>query len=362
MSSTLEQYMRFPKEVFFQKNNFDLNALNAFDFEKINAKVNNQEIQITSEKNTFDFSLLRDRFTNKKSVLIICSKDNSDILKYTLEKIKSYNIDKKHDVFLVDDRSVDDSILELSDVFNTSYIKIFNRQNIFNYSIINNIAASYARARNKEVIVFYNNDLWPESSDSFDKIFDQHITNQSDITGCRLIYPTKDQYDEIGRPQHLLDNYLDKIYGTIQHGGIHFIVKPSSFIDNRRAFISNNLVLAPVHTWRFYDKKIALANNNSFCYAVTGALHIVNTDTFFDLDGFNIGLGTSFQDIDICLRAFAKNKKILYIGNQCMIHAESLTSAREKMINTQEFSSDNVLWDCCWGLVLPNVLGYQSLL
>lgn len=358
--SNIAEYTQFPFFDLLKKTNFGESKKHNIYLKKLLLKIDSSHhIKCDISDNDFNFELSINRFSNKKSVIIICSKDNAQILEYSLSKLKEFKLNIDHDILLVDDRSASDSVYSLAEKFNTSYLRINNSTNIFNYSILNNIAACYTIHYGKELLIFYNDDMWPSHHDSLSRILNLHQTHSADITGVKLVYPSKTQYEELGKPYHLLETNLDYIYDTIQHGGIFFSASPSLFIDQNRTFLNPSISLKPFHTWRFYRKDYQLASVNMRCYAVTGALHIIKSSTFMDLNGFNIGMGCSFQDIDICLRAIEFNKTILYVGSEYMYHAESITNAKEKITQQPEYISDNILWDLVWSVKIPHILGFK---
>jgi GT2 family glycosyltransferase len=190
--------------------------------------------------------------------------------------------------------------------------------------------------------------MWPSNESTIPNLIDYHIKNNSCITGCRLIYPSKIEYQEIGNYEHFLGKTIDMAYSTIQHGGITFL---------------NNFqlqCLTPLHLWRYYPKDTARACYNNVCDAVTGAMHIINTIDFFDIKGLNIGLGTSFQDIALCIQANQHNKFVHYVGSEAMIHAESLTHSKEQITKSKLYMSDNLIWRYFYGPVLYNTLGISK--
>lgn len=359
MSNSIEKLSSFPFEDFLKKTDYTENVLNQYQFECCLLTTKDNSIAGTIYTNLVSHSLKRNRFDeSKKTVIVICSKDQSTILRYSLDKLRSFNITKKYDILLIDDRSTED-ILSISDEFDTSYIRIDNESNKFNYSMINNIAVSYANFFGKTNIVFFNNDMWPKNEHTLDNIVNKHLQKESFVTGCKLIYPSKEQYIELGKPQHLLQEHLDKIYGTIQHGGIYFLPRQSVFVDKKRSYFSENFVLAPLHLWRFHEEQSGMASFDSQCYSVTGALQVVNTHEFIKLNGFNMIMAGAFQDIDLCVRAIKNNLGVWYIGSETMIHAESITNASERITQKPEFLSDNIAWDLTWGLEIPSIIGYQ---
>jgi GT2 family glycosyltransferase len=359
MQQDIEQYTKFD---FDTKIQFGLNRINNIKVTRpVFNLVEHNKINCSIIEDNFTFYLGRNRFKeNVDTTIIICSKDNGKILDYTLNILQQYLVNVKYDILLVDDRSISNDILELSDKYKASYLKITNNNNIFSYSAINNIAVKYIQNLDKQLIVFYNNDLWPATENAFDNLINKHRQYKSDITGCKLLYPNKTAYENLGKPTHLLEPYLDNIFETIQHGGIHFILRESDFIDARRKYYGDHVVLSPSHLWRFYNNNTYLASIDSQCFAVTGAIQIIETNTFIDLGGFDNGLCTAFQDIDLCMKAIEKHLKVYYIGSEHMYHAESLTQAIEKDNYAKTINSDNIMWDVKWGLKLPFMLGFKN--
>jgi GT2 family glycosyltransferase len=350
----------FPFEKFLSSFNHQENCSNSFCFDKIIFSVeDDNKINGKIRENEYTFNLRRNRFTDKKSIIIICCKDNALLVENCLAKMVLNEINIDHDILLVDDRSDTQSIIDLSDKFNFSYLRIDNTENVFNYSILNNIAASYAIKYNKELLIFYNNDLWPTSKQTLPSLIEKHFNSKANITGCKLVYPSKEEYEKIGKPKHLLDQIIDKIFGTIQHGGVFFTPKMSAFTDNNRTYGSPEIALAPSHLWRFYDSNHLPASLDTTCYAVTGALHIISSKDFIKLGGLNICMGIAFQDIDLCIKAIENNMLVYYVGSESMVHAESITNAKEEVTKTKDFYSDHILWEVLWSIKLPHILGYQ---
>lgn len=355
----ISQYAVCPFDELINSTTFDDNKYNSFVFQQIILDIteNENKVNYSIYDNHKRFGLLRNRFNvNHKNLIIICSKNNSHILKYSLQKIKLSN-HIKYDILIVDDGSISDDILKLSDEFETSYLRIESNDNIFNYSIINNIASIYAKFFDKETIIFYNNDLWPSCNNSLHNLLVKHHHYQSGISGCRLLYPTEQEYTNIGKPQHVLKESIHKVYDTIQHGGIYF----SPYIKDIST--KKYKIYYPNHIWRFYPKTTKLSCLDSRCFAVTGAINIISTDNFYKLNGFNQSLSTSFQDIDLCLRAVEKHLAVYYIGSEDMYHAESLTVAQIQINNNERHEkitlSDNILWGLLWQKRAPNLLGYE---
>jgi len=302
--------------------------------------------------NEYKVQFSRNRLSDKKSLVIICGKDAKKLMHHCLYRIKMNNINNDHDILIIDDRSTSSDLLELSDKYQVSYLRIDNTLDIFNYSILNNIGSTVASYFDKELIIFYNNDLWPSTKNSLPNIIDKHFKYNSDITGCKLIYPSKKDYSNIGKINHVLGKNLEKAYSTIQHGGI--------FFDYVRSMSNNQKPsLKPGHLWRFYSNDHFLASKDSPCYAVTGALQVVNTQSFLNIGGFNGDMASAFQDIDLCIKALKHKMSIYYIGSESMLHAESITNHSEQQKDNRFLISDNILWELLWNNKIHSLLGFH---
>jgi GT2 family glycosyltransferase len=353
IEENISKYVFFPFQKLVGDNLLSDNP-HALSVDRIVFEVDkDRKMSAYSVKTDFTFQLMRNRFTNNNSAIIICSKDNGHILNYSLSKIKKYGIDKKYDILLIDDRSSSGDILKLSDEFNTSYLKIENSDDIFNYSVINNIGVSYLKSYNKKTVIFYNNDMWPSNEKTFDNILNKHYALNSGLTGCRLVYPTENDYLSLGKPQHLLDAHLDKIYHTIQHGGINFRLRSSFFLKDGK----EQAVYAPSHLWRFYKYDNPIASTDSRCLGVTGALHIIDIDNFMKIGGLNPSMANTFQDIDLCMKLLDHNISIHCVGSEYMYHAESISIYKDKLHTSPQFISDNILWEYLWGNKVPQLIG-----
>jgi len=307
---------------------------------------NDHNLFVKKDDNQFTFNLSINNFRdNIKSVIIICSKDGSTILEHTLKKLEEFETSKDHDILLVDDRSVSKDIYNLANKYGASYIRIDNELDIFNYSVINNIAAIYAKKFGKTLLIFHNNDMWPSSPETLKNLVNKHEKYKSNITGCRLLYPTKKSYEDLGKPVHLLNEKLEQIYDTIQHGGIFFTRMSHALSGISR---KNRIVFRPQHLFRFYEKNYFFSTKDQPCFAITGALQIINISDFIEIGGLNICLASSFQDIDLCIKALEKQMTVYYVGSEYMYHAESITNAKENITKKPELITDNIIWDILW--------------
>jgi GT2 family glycosyltransferase len=118
------------------------------------------------------------------------------------------------------------------------------------------------------------------------------------------------------------------------------------------------LMLRPSHQWRFYQQDHILASTDQRCFAVTGALHVINTKDFVDLGGYSCCLASSYQDIDLCQRAVQKQLPVYYIGSEFMFHAETITNVDGQNINNSRlYQSDRLVYEYIWQPQIQKLLG-----
>jgi GT2 family glycosyltransferase len=322
-----------------------------FDFDKISLSLSEDQTQVISSERTIKYSCtidIGDISGHKDNIIIIPVKDNPILLEFCLDNIFKNDINRYCDILVIDDRSSSEENHLLCLNKRVSHCKALNTDNSFNYSVLTNIGASYAKLLGKKRILFWNNDLWANNPDTVKELLKFHIANNSSITGTRLIYPDQSQYKSLGISEHVLGKQLDNSYNTIQHGGIVFI--PFQCLINPKV-----LMFMPSHQWRFFEPDHDLASIDQRCLAVTGALHIVNTEDFLNLGGYGCSLATSYQDIDLCQRAVQQKLAVYYVGSQSMLHAETITNKENHMSISS--LSDRLLYEYVWQPQIQRLLG-----
>jgi GT2 family glycosyltransferase len=268
----------------------------------------------------------------KKYVAIIPIKDNLNLLKYTIEKIKIFNVQNYIDFIIVDDRPSNNLIKEYVILENLSYVKVVNDKG-FNFSILNNIAAYIAEKMGAENIVLWNSDLWPDSTETIPKLLEKHEVNNCSVTGTKLLYPqstiTKDgnSFFSLDNIREHFPNKIDNFFNTVQYGGSNFVY-------------NNQLnVYLPIHSHRFKKSNFEFVNIDKPELFITGAFQIIKLKDFIEVGGLNPSLSKNFQDVDLCFKLLDKNKKIYYFGNNLqLIHAESISLMKENKYDLQMIS------------------------
>ena len=308
------------------------------------AKFNQVEVEykctFTKQKSDFD---------NTKPFIIIPSRNNLDLIEYTLNNLFINNIDEICNIMVVDDRSTDNysTLLKYSGL---SLLRVDNEKG-FNFSMLCNIGAYVAHKLGCSEIILWNNDLWVEKREYLETIIKKHREDKSTISGTKLIYPLKsfngNTEDSENVKQHFPNMKDGKWRGTVQFGGFAWINTTN-----------NALSLIPIHAKRFSDKTNSLVNTDKNDICVTGAFQIIDLKWFINKGGLNPSLSKNMQDIDVCLRAIEDNKKVCYYGKDIYFwHDESLTfySQNEKK-NDKQMMSDRVLFGKIWNSKLEKII------
>lgn len=273
-----------------------------------------------------------------KPVAIICTKNSSELMRFTLNKIKTFGLLNDIDFLVVDDRSTED-IKSICDEFGVSYLRVDNSKG-FNFSTLNNIAAKIAYDAGCDTIILWNNDLWPDDESTVKELLKLHKYHNSTISGTKLLYPKVSWNGSSETPENIKQNFASKSQnyrGTIQFGGGLFLFTPQ------------NQIYSPFHNKRFQDKDNPYVNCNKPDVFVTGAFQIINLKWFIENGGLNPSLSKNFQDVDLCLRAVEQKKLVYYFGNNLSLyHDESFTISKDKF--NKQFLSDNILYGKIWNL------------
>jgi glycosyltransferase involved in cell wall biosynthesis len=102
----------------------------------------------------------------------------------------------------------------------------------------------------------------------------------------------------------------------------------------------------PNHTYRTfsgsyagYFNAVKIARN---CLAVTGACLMTRADVFAELGGLSEALPVNFNDIDYCLKAHVRGRRVVYDPDLVLFHFES--SSREPVVEEWEVNQLEDRW------------------
>ena len=243
--------------------------------------------------------------------------------------IHTHNINNVANILLIDDRPTDGSNKNIAIEFGCSYLKVTNSQNIFNFSMLHNLATHilYRRHKSLKTIILWNADLWTKDSDTLPKLLKLHQENQSTISGTKLLYPDSDCPLSSPSPHP----------GKVQFGGSMFA--PRTDMGG----------LFPFHLYRGFDSEDEKVNCNKGEVFITGAFMIIDAKWFIKSGGFCPLYMVGYQDADLCLRAQTERKKVYYFGkNLELYHYESYVRGIENKNLNQIPFPDTHLYVYFW--------------
>jgi O-antigen biosynthesis protein len=256
--------------------------------------------------------------------IIIPVHNGYKVFRKCIESIRRQTGYRHYDVLVVDNRSSEKPLLEyLERLGSYPDVTIIRDDGPFNYSAINNRAASVARG---EFIVLLNSDVEVISGDWLHEMVSFGIQPGVGAVGARLWYPND----------------------TLQHGGIVLGIggvaghSHKGFHQGDHGYLGRASL---IHT----------------CSAVTGACALFRRDLFLSLGGLNErDLGVAFNDVDICLRLSEAGYRTVWTPYAELYHHESISRGYE---NTPEkkkrFEREVVYMKARWGDLLSSDPAYN---
>jgi O-antigen biosynthesis protein len=212
---------------------------------------------------------------------VIPNYNQSGILFECIDSIRRFHDDK---IIVVDDGS--------NDLTRKNISKINNDGVVLHLSDFN---MGFGKACNKgfelsdsDAVVLINNDVVLEKPilEEVENILNRDKT--IDIIGFLLYYPN----------------------GYIQHGG-------HQLVNNRFHFIHQD--------YQAHPKKAKQAFNSRYILSVTGALMVIRKSFIEKFGGFGDNYKNCFEDTELCLRAWANDRRVYYTSNVYATHREGFT-------------------------------------
>lgn len=226
--------------------------------------------------------------------IIIPTRNGFEILKTCVDSIfvrDHANVE----VIIVDNGSDDpETLAYLDELAARESVRVLTDSDEFNFSRINNMAATIARG---EILCFLNNDTEVLSTDWLNRARTFLSMDEVGMVGARLLFPDGDL-------QH---------FGTVLGMGTHRVVGvPHLGMDaNEPGYFGKARLLQEVS-------------------AVTAACMFMRRADFEAVGGFEEELRVAYNDIDLCLKVRALGLKILVDPDITLIHKESRTRGSDK--------------------------------
>ena len=173
-----------------------------------------------------------------------------------------------------------------------NFVKILNYNSSFNFSAINNFAASHAR---NDILCLLNNDIEALSPNWLNEMV--HYVKREDIgcVGAKLYYP---------------DN-------TIQHAGVVLGIND----------VAGHIYKHSPRDATGYDNHLKTARYYS---AVTAACMLVRKSVYLEAGGFDERLAVAYNDVDFCMKLGKLGYKHVWTPRAELYHHESVSRGGHK--------------------------------
>jgi len=236
----------------------------------------------------------------KKPHLLLCIKDNAELLQFTLNNMKQNEIFDFANVLIIDDRSETEHIKTIALESDCSYMRVDNTANKFNFSMLHNLAthALKTKSPNLKDIILWSFGFYGQTIQRFYQYF------------IRNILKTKIQSQEPSSftlPKNFLYHKPDRA-DKVQYAGSMFGLRPGE------------AGLFALHMFRGYPKDDPKVNCNKGELFITGAFLIIDAEWYMKSGGFCPSLKASYQDVDLCLRANEQNQRVMYYGKELYLY------------------------------------------
>jgi O-antigen biosynthesis protein len=233
------------------------------------------------------FRLHRNIDGNPLVSIILPSKNKPEILKACLKSVFEKTEYTNFEIIIVDNQSSDEKLLEYyMEIRNHPKVTILHYDKTFNYSELNNFAASRAKG---EHLLLLNNDTEVITGEWLSAMLEQSQRKEVGLVGAKLLYPDK----------------------TIQHCGVIIGLGGSAGHPFSRE-ISHH---------QQGDRPDLICNYS----AVTAACLMIKKALFDEVGGFDTSLAVDYNDIDLCLKIRKKGYSVVYTPYAQLYHYEAMT-------------------------------------
>lgn len=224
--------------------------------------------------------------------LIVPTRDQFKLLHACIEGLLNDTDYPNLDIIVVDNQSSDPQTLTYLADLTKRGITVLPHPHPFNYSTINNRAASVATG---ELIGLVNNDIEILEADWLKEMVAQALRTGVGAVGAKLLWPNR----------------------MVQHGGV------ITEINGLAAHVGNNL--------NEHDAGYLATNQLTHCQsAVTAACLLMRKARFEELGGLNeIDFPVAFNDVDLCLRIRCSGLHVVWTAFAKLIHAESASRGKD---------------------------------
>ena len=250
--------------------------------------------------------------------LIIPTRDGADVLATCIRSIRAMTRYPDYEIIIVDNGSVQDDTRRLfAELSADPAIKILPRPEPFNFSRLNNVAASEATG---SILALINNDIEVTHEDWLGEMVALAVQRQVGCVGAKLLYPD----------------------GRLQHAGV--VIGLGGVAGHAQRFARAD---DPG-----YLQRLCAVHEVS---AVTAACLVVRREVFDAVGGLDEGLTVAFNDVDFCLKVRAAGYLNLWTPFAELIHHESASRGRDLTpAKARRFAAEYATMQRRWGAQLLN--------
>jgi GT2 family glycosyltransferase len=239
-------------------------------------------------------------------------------LKTCLDSIRRKSSYPNYEILIVENNSTQPALLRYYESLqNDPRVRVIGWHHPFNFSALNNFAASQAKG---ELLLFMNNDMSVISPDWLEQMAMHALRPEIGEVGAKLLYP---------------DN-------TLQHGGI--VLRIGGIAGHSHKFIDAAEVGA--------FARMAIVHNVS---AVTGACAMMRKSVFERAGGFDERFTVAYNDVDLGLKIGALGLRNLWTPYAQLYHYESRTRGYEDTQDKKKrLAEEAALWLSKWEAAYPS--------
>lgn len=240
--------------------------------------------------------------------ILIPTRDQVGLLKTCIESIELRTTYPHFEIVIVDNGSTESDCLIYLDSLEQRGIKLIRDPRPFNYSALNNLAASQAQG---EFLCLMNNDIEIVTGDWLEEMLSFAALPGIGAVGAKLWYPNEQD--------------------GLQHGGV--IIGMGGVAGHAHVGLPRGQV--------GYFGRTALHHR---LMAVTAACMLVRKSNYFQVGGLDESIAVAFNDVDFCLRLHEAGLACILTPYAEMIHHESASrgddmsdAQRERFMNEERF-------------------------
>lgn len=231
-----------------------------------------------------------------KISLILLSKDHPDMLERCVQSVTASLLSKEIEIILVDNGSESAARKRYEDISYRYGLVCHYLPMEFNYSELNNYAASKASG---DIFIFMNDDIEVPDTEKgiLEKMAYKACEDHAGAVGIKLLYPDK----------------------RIQHCGIQLLYS------------------GPSHKLQGYKDEryyYGFSDHDVNTIAVTGACLCVKRDRFEKVGGFDPKLPVAYNDVDLCMKLHDEGYYNICMNSHHMIHYEGATRTDDRTSRT----------------------------